>query len=259
MVDLLCKGDRIGPIHGVLFDKDGTLSHSEPHLLKLAEARITTALELWVAGGKPKSACDTLHRNLKQAFGWNQSGLDPAGTLAVASRRDNLTSMATVFCLMNCSWPEAHRLAMNSFNQVDQSLSDRPEVINPLLPGTAKLIQKLVAAGIKLAVISNDTEQGIQQFLKSHGLSKSFQTCWSADHSPAKPDPKAVVQLCAQLDLQPSMCVLIGDAETDLQMAKDAGVGLAIGYSGGWRSKPELPSATHLINDWNDLSIQLGT
>ena len=70
---------------------------------------------------------------------------------------------------------------MNSFNQVDQSLSDRPEVINPLLPGTAKLIQKLVAAGIKLAVISNDTEQGIQQFLKSHGLSKSFHRLFFAD------------------------------------------------------------------------------
>ena len=259
MVDLLCKGDRIGPIDGVLFDKDGTLSHSEPHLLKLAEARIATALELWIAWGKPESACGTLHRNLKQAFAWNQSGLDPAGTLAVASRRDNLTSMATVFCLMNCSWPEAHRLAMDSFNRVDQSLSDRPELVNPLLPGTAELIQKLVAAGTKLAVISNDTERGIQQFLKSHGLSKSFQTCWSADHSPAKPDPEAVVQLCAQLDLEPSMCALIGDAETDLQMATASGVGLVIGYRGGWRSKPELPSATHLIDDWNDLSIQLGT
>ena len=162
MVDLLFQGDRIGPIEGVLFDKDGTLSHSEPHLLNLAEARIQSAIELWVAGGWPESMCLELRDTLKRAFGLGPNGLDPAGTLAVASRRDNLTSMATVFCLMQCSWPAAHQMATKSFQNVDQALSQAPAIINPLLPGSAELIQELVTTGIKLAVISNDTEQGIQ-------------------------------------------------------------------------------------------------
>ena len=47
MATLLLRGVPIGTIQGVLFDKDGTLSHSEPHLLDLAERRIQIAEELW--------------------------------------------------------------------------------------------------------------------------------------------------------------------------------------------------------------------
>ena len=47
MANLLLKGLPIGSIDGVLFDKDGTLSHSEPHLLSLAQRRIDTAASLW--------------------------------------------------------------------------------------------------------------------------------------------------------------------------------------------------------------------
>ena len=45
MATLMLRGAPIGNYDGVLFDKDGTLSHSEPHLQELAEARIRTALD----------------------------------------------------------------------------------------------------------------------------------------------------------------------------------------------------------------------
>ena len=46
--------------------------------------------------------------------------LDPGGTLAVASRQDNIASTATVFCLLGCSWPQALSLAHTCFDAVDQ-------------------------------------------------------------------------------------------------------------------------------------------
>ena len=55
MAALLLKGVSIASIDGVLFDKDGTLSHSEPNLLKLAEQRIKTAVDLWSATGDASS------------------------------------------------------------------------------------------------------------------------------------------------------------------------------------------------------------
>ena len=42
MAQLLLKGHPIGNFDGVLFDKDGTLSHSEPHLLALAQTHAST-------------------------------------------------------------------------------------------------------------------------------------------------------------------------------------------------------------------------
>ena len=96
MATLLLRGEPIGSIHGVLFDKDGTLSHSEPHLLNLFERRLTVICDLWL---QTKGAANLreLKITLRQAFGIRDKALHPGGTLAVAARQDNLTSTATVF------------------------------------------------------------------------------------------------------------------------------------------------------------------
>ena len=100
MAQLLLRETPIGTIDGVLFDKDGTLSHSEPHLLDLAERRISAALTLWSeTRGTPDPK---LHATLSRAFGhclsrdgvhppWiprrggpsGQSGFDSHGVLPV--------------------------------------------------------------------------------------------------------------------------------------------------------------------------------
>ena len=40
MAQLLLKGHPIGNFQGVLFDKDGTLSHSEPRLVQQGQSRV---------------------------------------------------------------------------------------------------------------------------------------------------------------------------------------------------------------------------
>ena len=40
MAHLKLKDRELGSVQGVLFDKDGTLSHSEPRLIELADARL---------------------------------------------------------------------------------------------------------------------------------------------------------------------------------------------------------------------------
>ena len=93
------------------------------------------------------------------------------------------------------------------------------------LPGIASFLHSLVMADIPAAVISNDSSTGIRDFLESHCLSRLFSDIWSSDERIVKPDPAAVKGLCARMKLQPEHCALIGDAETDLKMAKEAGVG----------------------------------
>ena len=253
MATLLLKGTPIGNIDGVLFDKDGTLSHSEPLLIDLAERRIRTSVALW-KDTKGRLDSDQLASTLQRAYGLQVNGLCPGGTLAVAARQDNLTSTATVFCLLGCTWPEALSLAQQSFNLVDQDLEHASRT-SALLPHAETLLQGLKAAGVRNAVISNDTTSGIQEFLRHHHLSATIEAVWSADDLPRKPDPKAVELLCQQLDLDPNRCALIGDAETDLQMAKQAGIGCVIGFTGGWALRPELPSADHLLETWSNLRI----
>ena len=257
MAALLLKGVSIASIDGVLFDKDGTLSHSEPNLLKLAEQRIKTAVDLWSAtGDASQSRC--LEETLRKAFGMHQSTLHPGGTLAVAARKDNILSTATVFCLFGLTWTEALNLAHNCFEGVDQEFgcSRQP---SPLLPDAGKVLQRFQDGGLLNAVISNDTSRGIKDFLDHHQLSSRIASIWSADDIPRKPDPKAVDQLCRRLGFAPQRCALVGDAETDLQMAIDADIGCVIGYTGGWSLPPDLPSAEHLLDHWSDLELDSDT
>ena len=254
MAQLLLRETPIGTIDGVLFDKDGTLSHSEPHLLDLAERRINTALTLWSeTRGTPEP---NLRATLSRAFGLEEgAALHPGGTLAVAARQDNLASTATVFCLFGCSWPEGLSMAERCFNTVDRQVETSGQP-SPLLAHAETLLRRGHDHGLQLAMISNDTRQGIERFLEHHGLSKLFDCCWSAEDQPRKPDPQAVLRLCDRLKLAPERCALIGDAETDLRMARDAGIGCVIGYRGGWRLPPELPSAQHQLDSWDALNVK---
>ena len=45
MVRLQLRGTALGDVDAVLFDKDGTLSVSEPQLLTLAKARVFLCVE----------------------------------------------------------------------------------------------------------------------------------------------------------------------------------------------------------------------
>ena len=257
MAALLLKGVPIASIEGVLFDKDGTLSHSEPNLLELAERRIKRGVDLWSVN-RDASQSRRLEDTLGKAFGMQESTLHPGGTLAVAAREDNILSTATVFCLFGLTWTEALNLAHNCFEQVDQEFGcSRPP--SPLLPDAGKVLQRFQDGGLLNAVISNDTSRGIRHFLEHHQLSSQIASIWSADDNPRKPDPKAVDQLCDRLGISPRRCALVGDAETDLQMAIDADIGCVIGYTGGWSLPPELPSAEHLLKRWSDLELDSDT
>ena len=253
MATLLLRGQPIGSIQGVLFDKDGTLSHSEPHLLDLFERRMAVISDLW-RDAKGAAHLGELDITLRQAFGIRDKALHPGGTLAVAARQDNLTSTATVFCIFGCSWPEALDLAETCFERIDQQFSDAAS--RPLLDGAKTFLEGLARASVQSAVISNDTTEGIHTFLEHENISSLFVDCWSADDQPRKPNPEAVRQLCKRMQLSPQHCALIGDAETDLQMAQAAGVGCVIGCLGGWQIRPDLSTTEHQFEHWNELQLE---
>ena len=47
-----------------------------------------------------------------------------------------------------------------------------------------------------------------------------------------------------------------GDADSDLQMALQSGVGIRRGFTGGWSQKPQLTEHQYLFHDWKELTIQ---
>jgi phosphoglycolate phosphatase len=118
-------------------------------------------------------------------------------------------------------------------------------------------VETLGRAAVACAVISNDDGAGIAAFLASANLTCQFQGHWSADHNPHKPDPAAVHALCASLGVPPNRCALIGDANSDLRMAKQAGVPVVIGYTAGWSSPPPLDPCFPCLSHWSELEVRV--
>ena len=58
------------------------------------------------------------------------------------------------------------------------------------------------------------------------------------------------------MNLSVSECALIGDSNADMKMARNSGVKIALGYTGGWSQLPSLYEHHHLIHHWEDLNFQ---
>ncbi len=258
MHQLLIKGEPICRISSILFDKDGTLINSENRLLTLARSREELAKKFFQREEYTAGEITRLTYLLSKAYGLRKSSIDPNGAMAIASEKDNLISTATIFCLLGKSWSKSLEIANEIFEKASQqSLNSKIKNIrDELLPGIVDLVKKSKQRGLKLAIMSNDSRAGIEKFLINNKLENQFSFFWSSEDNPPKPSPIAIKKLCKLMNSKISECALIGDSDTDLKMAKAAGVAVAIGYTAGWAKPPLLSEHHHLINHWNELSFK---
>lgn len=102
-------------------------------------------------------------------------------------------------------------------------------------PGLMEVLQRLKAAGRRLAIVSNKPDYGVQALRQAFfpGLMEI-----SVGEQPGvrrKPAPDAVLRVMEQLHASPEQCVYIGDSDVDVETAKNAGlpfVGVAWGFCG---------------------------
>jgi phosphoglycolate phosphatase len=264
MAHLLLRGIPLGTptggisrIDAVLFDKDGTLSHSEAMLQALAVARVDCAQNLANLASRAPEGHRELRDLLERAYGLRGNGIHPGGITAVAARDHNLIATATALAQVGLSWPDSLSIAEETFRQTDRLHGAGGASPPQPTAGLPALLDRLHRAGLRCAVISNDHEEGIRVFLERHGLEHRFdRALWSAEHQPRKPAPEAVHGLCADLGVPPERCALIGDADSDLRMARDAGVPVVIGYRAGWEQPPELEPGWPELHHWDELEAE---
>ena len=258
MPELLLKDDVIGSIKGVIFDKDGTLSNSEYYLSEIAKTRIEFSVRKFIDLRINKIKIIILKRLLFSLYGLKSYGISANSIMAIASREQNIISTATIFDLFGFHWSKAIEMSQEIFDEVDIFLSNNTYSKHPktLTSGAVDFLMSLKAKGLNLALMTNDTKEGVEEFISSNKLQGLFHFLWSAECQPSKPNPKAVIELCKRINLKPAECALISDADTDLQMAKKANIPLAIGYVGGWINPPILEEHQFLLSNWDELKVQ---
>ena len=112
-----------------------------------------------------------------------------------------------------------------------------------LYEGEREVLSFLVGRGVKLAVITNKPQEATKKCVEQF-FPRSLFSFVAGDSGlfPCKPDP-ALARYCAlSLRVSPAECAFVGDGETDVLTAKNAGMtGIAVLW--GYRSRERLEEA----------------
>ncbi len=229
-------------MHGILFDKDGTLLDFEATWLPVLRA---FARDL--AHGDEATAEAMLVRG----------GFDPetgrfrAGSTIAAGTSVDLAklwyptldgdALATIVARINTGF------AAGGPNQ------------SVLLPGVTETLSELAGRGHVMGVATNDGTAIASEALVAIGLGDFFAVVLGYDAvTHPKPAPDMVLAFAAAAGLAPAEIIVVGDNAHDLVMARTAGAGAAIGVLSGNSAAEDLaPFADALLSSIRDLPLWL--
>ena len=176
----------------ILFDWDGTLLDS-------FEADAEAYIHMFAALGFPWSIAE-----LKRHYSPNWHKVYRAARLPRAK------------------WDEADRLWMKFYR------THQPK----MQPGARRVLRALERR-FTLALVSSGSRARVRRQLREHEVSAMFRTKVCSEDAPRrKPHPAPLRMALDRLRLSPKVCVYVGDAPEDVEMAHRAGM-RAIGVLGG--------------------------
>lgn len=123
--------------------------------------------------------------------------------------------------------------------------------------GAHNLLVALDAVGVGLAVVTNKNEFGARLMVTVQGWDGRFGSIVGRDTTPHyKPHPAPALHALQALGIGPTEAAFVGDAEADMNCARDAGMRYVIGVTGA-RSPDVLRAsgATHVV----DTLAEVGT
>lgn len=190
-------------IAGVIIDLDGTLVDSVPDLAAAAnlmlaelgrEQRSETEIRRFVGNGVPRLVQRALSGDLD-------------GTVGEAE------------------FARAHPVFLRHYAE---HLCERSRCY----PGVEDGLERLAAAGLRLACVTNKPEAFTRPLLDRLGLLDRFVTVVAGDTlAEKKPHPAPLLHAARELGLAIGECAMIGDSASDVSASKSAGcVCVCVGY-----------------------------
>jgi phosphoglycolate phosphatase len=181
-------------IKAVLIDLDGTLLDTAPDLAAAANAMLA------------------------------EHGLEPLPAQAVRDFIGRGIPHLVERCLQAAGRPLpcAHlESALRSFGAHYRRLNGRASAA---FPGVPEALERLRAAGLRLACVTNKAAAFTAPLLEKSGLAPFFDTVVTSDQiGRRKPHPEPFLHACRQLEVAPAAAVVIGDSANDAEAARAAG------------------------------------
>ena len=127
-----------------------------------------------------------------------------------------------------------------------------------LFDGIAYVLQMLEKKQITWGVVTNKHRRFTLPILQAVRLSPMCIVCGDDVPQP-KPSPQSLLLACRQLDIPPSTCCYVGDAERDIMAGKAAGMRTLVALY-GYMADDDMPAswqADALLNTPNELLTYL--
>ncbi|RME86677.1 MAG: HAD family hydrolase [Zetaproteobacteria bacterium] len=103
------------------------------------------------------------------------------------------------------------------------------------LPGAEALLACARQLGMRVAVVTNKAQARAEAQLARVGLDRFVDAVLGLGSTArAKPAPDPVLAACARLQVPPSETIVVGDGLADMQAARAAGAGWAVGIAGAF-------------------------
>jgi phosphoglycolate phosphatase len=134
-----------------------------------------------------------------------------------------------------------------------------PQDASTLFEGVVDTLTQLRDAGLKLAVATGKSRNGLNKALLSSGLKCFFDIERCADETMSKPDPLMLKEIAQYFNADSSSMLMVGDTEFDLEMARNFemdSVGVSYGVHDIQRLALHKPIA--IIDSISELKVYLG-
>ncbi len=220
ILGILERMSTLGDI-SVIFDLDGTLVDSEPNYYEAG--RLTLA-----EYGVPD-------------FTWADHetyvGISTQETVADWKRRYALTApVEELLAVKNRHYLELARTSARAY------------------PEMRRLVERLAAEGVPLAVASGSSPEAIGAILARTGLDAHLRTVVSADEvARGKPAPDVFLEAARRIGADPAHCVVLEDAAPGAAAAHAAGMRcIAVPYVAAQADAPEFATAGLLVRGGQD-------
>ena len=121
----------------------------------------------------------------------------------------------------------------------------------PLYPGVLEGLEELSQAGAFLCVATGKARAGLERVMEAETMHDFFIYTRCADESRTKPHPQMLLDILEFLALDKKDCLMVGDTEYDMQMAKNAGID-AVGVNYGAHEEVRLheSGAIHVVSSF---------
>jgi beta-phosphoglucomutase-like phosphatase (HAD superfamily) len=98
-----------------------------------------------------------------------------------------------------------------------------------MFPSAKEIVGMLGTAGFVLAIASGSYERDIRTIIEKNGVENSFSAVVGKDDiERTKPDPETYLKACSLINIHPSSCLAVEDAEKGVISAKEAGMDVIV-------------------------------